>query len=1030
MGWDGSNVWMLPRAASARALERTSCTDITFQSVVPVNLSGTPLVFHLDCLPNGYGVRILPSYLSSLVQTEGLENIDINGLAAAAHLWVNNFCLTGFSLFMRHAAYWKMALEKNEILDEPTWAYVSYEDTYDDNPDNVLNHPAFIWNDSFQLQAFRNHIPQTNHREVAAWMRPDVTGRLRGHGVIHGDELDQAQLLNELGVQHKAPILTPTVQSADNAPPNEPKQGLFMWTITSKLMWQQQDRRIDELFEVLKAFCRVNTPIQADQRMQAECLERELARRQVGVHDEFGAFRQWMRQPWSLGLPNICFRNFQFLFTVNVQILRCVAGRVRVGDQETQRLRFFGWGVLLVDFIPKVRRGRGGWRPDFVYAIKRTRGRPLAVNMAEGLMVFSKEGIEIARLERVCLQRWGAYENAPKSAPLRKLGGGAGVLLQLGLWVLFLPLVVRVGRRLPLQAAMLIDLRLLEFRKLSRRSKRDLCCDRAGLTANKGGHSHRDLKKLAQKTWSQLERELLLLSALSAQRVWRILNFAGVLEYCCDRSVGFAEVLREVLSIPGLVPPRSLLGNFVGVLEYCCDRSVGFAEVLREVLSIPGLVPPRSLLGNFAGVLENCCDRGSCYPLSLLSASIDHRLLTLIPSWGKRLSGLAETHNLNVAKVSISIDHRLLTLIPSWGKRLGGLVPEFLKGSAGFAETWQAGAGALLRRVGLFPSLSGWLTAPSTGQPSDSGLAHRNEVAVIVTPSRNRKPVVNGVILLSILIVGQRGGPCKNSKDSVWLRSVLAVGSADSLRLREGHEGFAGIAETLRGVGISLGCEAQQVYEITLFAFFAFSPDPRRVVANALNKRNRVQFDICHSLSYQRPRASRLWVTNPRAALESNIRIYKGALAASAAPSVAADTVPAAKSALAESADSTGTCSTPPATARRPKFEPAGTAPAAKLQPEAFLTRAAPTRKAASPAAPQSPLAKSAAASRVQGTPSPPAPARALEPEDVNSPYFYFADGRVSSSVPPAEKGQKDCPAAIQIVGTLEEVLENTGRCT
>lgn len=190
------------------------------------------------------------------------------------------------------------------------------------------------------------------------------------------------------------------------------------------------------------------------------------------------------------------------------------------------------------------------------------------------------------------------------------------------------------------------------------------------------------------------------------------------------------------------------------------------------------------------------------------------------------------------------------------------------------------------------------------------------------------------------------------------------------------------------------------MYEITLFAFFAFSPDPRRVVANALNKRNRVQFDICHSLSYQRPRASRLWVTNPRAALESNIRIYKGALAASAAPSVAADTAPAAKSALAESADSTGTCSTPPATARRPKFEPAGTAPAAKLQPEAFLTRAAPTRKAASPAAaPQSPLAKSAAASRVQGTPPPPAPARALEPEDVNSPYFYFADGRVSSSV-------------------------------
>ncbi|KAJ7020989.1 hypothetical protein C8F04DRAFT_1274306 [Mycena alexandri] len=358
MGWDGSNVWMLPRAA--RALE-TGCNTFTMNLVHGHYLSerhaSQPLRI-FKYADKGYGVRILPSYVSSLVQTEGSESIDINGLAAAAHLWVNNLfvawreshhirysdlddnwptrsCLTGFSLFMRHVAYWKMALEKNEILDEPTWAYVSYEDTYDDNPDNVLNHPAFIWNDSFQLQAFRNHIPQTNHREVAAWMRPDVTGRLRGHGVIHGDELDQAQrvscaprmdvllgathdiktsvllpwdfavhantfvseVLNELGVQHEAPILTPAVQSADNAPPNEPKEGLFMWTITSKLMWQQQDRRIDELFEVLKAFCRVNTPIQADQRMQAECLERELARRQVGVHDEFGAFRQWMRQP-------------------------------------------------------------------------------------------------------------------------------------------------------------------------------------------------------------------------------------------------------------------------------------------------------------------------------------------------------------------------------------------------------------------------------------------------------------------------------------------------------------------------------------------------------------------------------------------------------------------------------------------------------------------------------------------------------------------------------------------------------------
>ncbi|KAJ7020980.1 hypothetical protein C8F04DRAFT_1195972 [Mycena alexandri] len=74
MGWDGSNVWMLPRAASARALERTSCTDITFQSVVPVNLSGTPLVFHLDCLPNVHQRTTYEGEAKQIINTLENEN--------------------------------------------------------------------------------------------------------------------------------------------------------------------------------------------------------------------------------------------------------------------------------------------------------------------------------------------------------------------------------------------------------------------------------------------------------------------------------------------------------------------------------------------------------------------------------------------------------------------------------------------------------------------------------------------------------------------------------------------------------------------------------------------------------------------------------------------------------------------------------------------------------------------------------------------------------------------------------------------
>ncbi|KAJ7188211.1 hypothetical protein C8R46DRAFT_1023637 [Mycena filopes] len=355
MGWDGTNVWMLPRAA--RVIE-TGCNTFTMSLVHGHYLSDRRasqpkrIFKYAD---KGYGVRILPSYLSSLAHiSDNEESIDITHLAADAHSYVEDMflrlrdthrvrysdldessparsCLTTFTLFMRHAAYWEIARLRDGLIDEPAWAYVSYEETYEDNPNSVLNRPEYKWDPSFRLSAFEAYVALSNAKELQGWIRSDHSDRLLAYGVRHRDELDGRRMscatridvllggthdiktvlflpsafavyantlvdivLEELEVQPQAPVLTPAIQNGDINDLHG--EGLFVWTITSTLMWQQQDRRIDELFDILRAFCRVNTPILSDQHLQAERLVREVSKRGIGVHDEFESFHLWFRE--------------------------------------------------------------------------------------------------------------------------------------------------------------------------------------------------------------------------------------------------------------------------------------------------------------------------------------------------------------------------------------------------------------------------------------------------------------------------------------------------------------------------------------------------------------------------------------------------------------------------------------------------------------------------------------------------------------------------------------------------------------
>ncbi|KAJ7464943.1 hypothetical protein B0H11DRAFT_2240373 [Mycena galericulata] len=314
MGWDGIDVWMLPRAA--RALE-TGFNVFTMNLIhghylLERRASYSTRVF--SYAKKGYGLRILPSYLASLNCPEktGRETprgadgspLDIDQLAKDvrkrteekyeemklvhgnsrfSYLDLDDAqprrsCLSGFTLFMRHAVYWEIARRNN----------ATPEDRYEDNP-NVIGRRGFRWSRSYAKQM-----------DVVLDSFHDIEIPL----VLPCDFATYAnEVINRMSRGAYKPILKPSVPGAAWQVDGK---GFYTWSIASDLMWRQEDRRIDELFEVLLAFNRVDMPLRgdedlethADEDIETQKLIVELSKRGVrkSIADEFKSFAQWIAQ--------------------------------------------------------------------------------------------------------------------------------------------------------------------------------------------------------------------------------------------------------------------------------------------------------------------------------------------------------------------------------------------------------------------------------------------------------------------------------------------------------------------------------------------------------------------------------------------------------------------------------------------------------------------------------------------------------------------------------------------------------------
>ncbi|KAJ6572087.1 hypothetical protein B0H19DRAFT_1372979 [Mycena capillaripes] len=351
MGWDGTMLWMLPRAA--RALE-TGCSVFTMDLVYGHYLSNRRASTQeriFKYANKGYGIRILPSYISSLATRKSSrdnpryrfrrpETLDLVSIAAEERDRITEAvdrmmsadseymhtafetlmprgyrasrCLNGFHTFVSCATLWAMAHRGIISLQDSFWAYNGYEDamtTYDEAP-----RAPYKWDDTFNVAEFQHHIDEFNSGEIWDWAETDLNMRLIQHGVTIDEwtELeaykrmvllpcDFAVYANDVVSQAQAQaglpetkLLMPAVHGFNFLGNPDPRtDGLFLWRIGKDLMWQQPDRRVDEVFEILYAFRRVNEQLRDPSTFQVPRFRKELARREV--YDEFDVFARWVQ---------------------------------------------------------------------------------------------------------------------------------------------------------------------------------------------------------------------------------------------------------------------------------------------------------------------------------------------------------------------------------------------------------------------------------------------------------------------------------------------------------------------------------------------------------------------------------------------------------------------------------------------------------------------------------------------------------------------------------------------------------------
>nr|GAT50994.1 predicted protein [Mycena chlorophos] len=394
MGWDGSEVYMLPRCA--RAIE-TGYNVFTMNMIQGHYLSERRASQERRVSKyayRGYGIRILPSYIASLKQSQKklqaiargedlYPKLDVKYIGDESRAWTKTVitalhpskdqakkikcshadlrngdqvtaevqsrsALSGFGLLMRHVALWEMEHRGEVNITDGRW----HETTYSENDNSGLSYddtPGGWWDEEASILGMKSDIDQFNQYQITGWIQnsegqfadvtvpraqwplrvPDVFKPLQRityaetpaevlmpekdvvmgvllpyNFALFANELVEKALADAGLPTGDAKILTPLSDDAKALPPDPTDASLkfFLWRIPGILLWQQIDRRIDEVFEALWAFfyihdrlIRSNAAKNAQLRLVSLLSKRAIVEQ---VENEFEAFARWIgRKP-------------------------------------------------------------------------------------------------------------------------------------------------------------------------------------------------------------------------------------------------------------------------------------------------------------------------------------------------------------------------------------------------------------------------------------------------------------------------------------------------------------------------------------------------------------------------------------------------------------------------------------------------------------------------------------------------------------------------------------------------------------
>ncbi|KAF8311713.1 hypothetical protein DL93DRAFT_2098630 [Clavulina sp. PMI_390] len=208
-------------------------------------------------------------------------------------------CLTSFEVLMRHVELWREKVKGHIAMTEEDWA----SNNYDDGPTGYDDSPNYIWGKDFNLEYFKHSLEKYNEKDYTAFCDScdEIMEGERGGEEIDLDAIgetrrvsfatDLSSLLEPKGdvillffaapgfahfanklvnaaLQDRGLALpSPTVETANmidvlgsytrqHDDDEEVPMEMLRWRINSIVGWQQIDRRIDEVFEILWSFYR------------------------------------------------------------------------------------------------------------------------------------------------------------------------------------------------------------------------------------------------------------------------------------------------------------------------------------------------------------------------------------------------------------------------------------------------------------------------------------------------------------------------------------------------------------------------------------------------------------------------------------------------------------------------------------------------------------------------------------------------------------------------------------------------------